>query len=57
MKCGGKEKKFRNYLKKVFPSNPLSYLGWLGILGILGILFIPVLSRFFYFLHSSLIGR
>ena len=30
MKCGGKEKKFRNYLKKVFPSNPLSYLGWLA---------------------------
>lgn len=49
MKCGGKEKKLRNYLKKVFPSNPLSYLGWLGILGILGILFIPVFIPFLLF--------
>ena len=49
MKHVGKEKKFRNFLKRVFPSNPLSYLGWLGILGILGLLFIPVFIPFLLF--------
>lgn len=49
MKCVGEKKKFRNLLKKVFPSNPLSYLGWLGILGILGLLYIPVFIPFLLF--------
>ncbi len=49
MKCGGKEKKIRKFLKRVFSSNPLSYLGWLGILGVLGLLFVPVFIPFLLF--------
>jgi hypothetical protein len=43
------KKFFRSSLKKLFPSNPLSYLGWLGILGILGIFFVPVFIPFLLF--------
>lgn len=49
MKCSGKARKFKNFLKRVFPSNPLSYLGWLGILGVLGIFFVPVFIPFLLF--------
>lgn len=44
-----KEKELRSILKKLFPSNPLSYLGWLGILGILGLLFVPSFIPFLLF--------
>lgn len=36
----------KNFFKKYFSANPLSYLGWLGILGVFGIFFIPVLIPF-----------
>ncbi len=45
-------------LKKLFPSNPLSYLGWLGILGILGLFFapsfIPFLIFFTFFAYKNM---
>lgn len=44
-----KEKTLKNMLKKLFPSNPLSYLGWLGILGILGLFFVPSFIPFLLF--------
>ena len=43
------ERNFRSMLKRLFPSNPLSYLGWLGVLGILGIFFVPVFIPFLLF--------
>lgn len=44
-----KEKALKTMLKKLFPSNPLSYLGWLGILGILGLFFVPSFIPFLMF--------
>lgn len=41
-----KRNSVKQFLKKHFTANPLSYLGWLGIIGIFGILFVPVFIPF-----------
>lgn len=39
-------KRVKQFLKRHFKANPLSYLGWLGILGVLGVFFIPTFIPF-----------
>lgn len=52
--------KLKQFLKKYFPANPLSYLGWLGMLGVLGLLcspiFIPFLLFFTFFSYCKVIA-